>query len=428
MQSKYSRETISLTWYSWPIHQLDVQNAFLHGRLDETVYMFQPPGFVDPAKPKHVCKLKRSIYGLKQASRAWNAHFVSFITNHGFTQSKSDTSLFVYRKNGDRAYLLLYVDDIIVTASTTNLRDKIIADLKSEFPMTDAGQINSFLGVSAVFNDKGLFLNQTQYATEIIARAVMSECKPCSTPVDMKSKLGEDDGALVTNPTEYRSLAGALQYLTFTRPDIQYAVQQICLFMHSPREPHFQALRRILRYLQGTLTHGLQLLKHQKTSLIAYSDADWAGCPSTRRSTSGYCVYLGDNLISWSAKRQQTVSRSSAEAEYKGVANAVAETCGIRNLLLEMGCPLQKVSIVYCDNVSAVYLSSNPVQHQRTKHIEIDIHFVREKVQMGLVRVLHVPSSLQYADIFTKGLPSSLFLNFRSSLGVTTPDAPTAGG
>lgn len=179
--------------------------------------------------------------------------------------------------------------------------------------------------------------------------------------------------------------------------------------MHDPRDLHMQALRRILRYLQGTKDKGLQLLHNQKMALTAYSDADWAVCPSTRRSTSGFCVFLGDNLLSWSTKRQPTVSRSSAEAEYKGVANAVAETCWLWNLLLEMHCPLQRATIVYCDNISAVYLSSNPVQHQRTKHIEIDIHFVREKVQRGQVRVLHIPASSQYADIFTKGclLPCS---------------------
>lgn len=160
----------------------------------------------------------------------------------------------------------------------------------------------------------------------------MQDCKPVATPVDLKSKLAEDLGKPLDNPTEYRSLAGALQYL--------YSVQQICLFMHDPRDIHMQALRRILRYLQGTKDRGLKLLKHQKLSLTAYSDADWAGCPSTRRSTSGFCVFLGDNLLSWSAKRHATVSRSSAEAEYKGVTNAVAEACWLRNLLLELHCPL----------------------------------------------------------------------------------------
>ncbi|GJS47160.1 ribonuclease H-like domain-containing protein [Tanacetum coccineum] len=254
----------------------------------------------------------------------------------------------------------------------------------------------------------------------------MVNCNPSRTPIDTDSKLGPD-GVPVQDPTLYRSLAGGLQYLTFTRPDLSYAVQQVCLYMHDPREPHFAALKRILRYVQGTLELGLQLYASATTSLVGYTDADWAGCPSTRRSTSGYCVFLGDNLLSWSAKRQHTISRSSAEAEYRGVANVVAETAWIRNLLRELHSPLLTATLVYCDNVSAVYMSANPVQHQRTKHIEIDIHFVRDMVKAGHVRVLHVPSRFQYANIFTKGLSSGLFEDFRSSLSVRPPPAPTAG-
>ncbi|GKA51956.1 ribonuclease H-like domain-containing protein [Tanacetum coccineum] len=220
---------------------------------------------------------------------------------------------------------------------------------------------------------------------------------------------------------------GSLQYLTFTRPDISYAVQQVCLYMHDPRESHFSALKRIMRYVRGTLDYGLQLFSSSTTDLVAYSDADWAGCPTTRRSTSGYCVFLGNNLLSWSSKRQPTLSRSSAEGEYRGVANAVAETCWLRNLLRELHTPLSSATLVYCDNVSAVYLSCNPVQHQRTKHIQIDIHFVRDLVAVGQVRVLHVPSRYQFADIFTKGLPSALFEEFGSSLSIRCPPALTVG-
>ncbi|GKE19474.1 ribonuclease H-like domain-containing protein, partial [Tanacetum coccineum] len=219
----------------------------------------------------------------------------------------------------------------------------------------------------------------------------------------------------------------SLHYLTFTRPDISYAAQQVCLHMHDPREPHLSALKRILRYVEGTLNYGLQLFSSSTTDLVAYSDADWAGCPTTRRSTSGYCVFLGNNLLSWSAKRQPTLFCSSAEAEYRAVANAVAETCWLRNLLRELHTPLSSATLVYCDNVSVVYLSSNPVPHQRTKHIEIDIHFVRDLVGAGEVRVLHVPSRYQFADIFTKGLPSALFGEFRTSLSVRCPPAPTVG-
>lgn len=230
------------------------------------------------------------------------------------------------------------------------------------------------------------------------------------------------------DPTDFRSLAGALQYLTFTRPDISYAVQQICLHMHDPREPHLAALKRILCYVHGTLHLSLLLRPSAQTELLVYSDADWAGCPDTHRSTSGFAVFLGDSLISWSSKRQNTVSRSSAEAEYRAVANAVAEVTWLRQLLQELHVPLSRTTLVYCDNISTVYMSSNPVQHQRTKHIEIDLHFVRERVALGEIRVLQVPTSSQYADIFTKGLPTSVFMEFRSSLNVQGFDAPTNGG
>jgi hypothetical protein len=412
---------------AWPIHQLDVKNAFLHGELKETVYMYQPLGFKDPDHPNHVCLLRKSLYGLKQAPRAWYKRFADYVSSIGFSQSKSDNSLFIYRRDTTIAYLLLYVDDIILTTSTDVLRTSIISLLSSEFAMKDLGPLSYFLGISVTRHSGGIFLSQKKYAEEVLERAGMSSCKSCPTPVDTKSKLSTNTGTQYEDPSLYRSLAGALQYLTFTRPDISYAVQQICLFMHNPMEVHMQALRRILRYIKGTSQCGLHLYSSPTTSLISYTDADWGGCPDTRRSTSGYCVFLGDNLLSWSSKRQPTLSRSSAEAEYRGVANVVSESCWLRNLLLELHCPIQKATIVYCDNVSAIYLAGNPVQHQRTKHIEMDIHFVREKVARGQVRVLHVPSRYQIADIFTKGLPLVLFQDFRDSLSVGYPPAKTAG-
>ncbi|GJX45488.1 ribonuclease H-like domain-containing protein [Tanacetum coccineum] len=198
----------------------------------------------------------------------------------------------------------------------------------------------------------------TKYATKILEQAHMLNCNPCKTSIDTEKKLGPE-GSPVTDPTLYRSLAGSLQYLTFTRPNLSYVVQQLCLYMHDPREPHLNAMKR---------------------------------CPVMRRSTSGHCVFLGDNLLTWSSKCQATFSHSSAEAEYRRVANTVAETSGIHNLLRELHNPLFTATLVYCDNVSAIYMSTNPVQHERTKHIEIDIHFVHDKVVAGHVQVLHVPS------------------------------------
>ncbi|GJQ91017.1 ribonuclease H-like domain-containing protein [Tanacetum coccineum] len=365
----------------WPIHQLDVKNAFLHGNLSKTVYMNQPPGFRDSVHPD---------YG------------------------------------ADTAYLLLYVDDIVLTASSESLLQLVIKSLHQEFAMTDLGPLNYFLGISVTHDSSGLFLSQKKYALEILDRTHMANCNLSRTPIDTESKLGSD-GDPVSDPTLYWSLAGSLQYLTFTQPYISYAVQQVFLYMHDPRDPHFSALKRILRYVRGTLDYGLHMFLSFTTELVTYSDADWAGCPTTRRSTSGYCVFLGNNLLSWSSKRQPMLSRSSAEAEYHGVANVVAETCWLRNLLRELPTHLSSATLVYYNNVSAAYLSCNPVQHQRTKHIEIDIHFVRDLVAVGQVRVLHVPSRYQFADIFTKGLSSALFEEFRFSLSVRCPSAPTAG-
>ncbi|GJV91397.1 ribonuclease H-like domain-containing protein, partial [Tanacetum coccineum] len=387
----------------WPVHQLDVKNAFLHGDLSKTVYMYQPLGFQDSAHPDYVCLLQGSLFGLKQAPRAWFQRFASYITRVGFQHNRCDTSLFIYSQGVDTAYLLLYMDDIVLTASSLDLLQRIICSLHQEFAMTDLGSLNYFFGISVTWDSSRMFLSQKKYVVEILERAGMVNCNPSRTTVDTESKLG-DTGDVVSDPTLYRSLAGSLHYLTFTRPDISYAVQQVCLHMHDPREPHLSALKRILRYVR-----------------------DWAGCPTTRRSTSGYCVFLGNNLLSWSFKRQPTLSRSSAEAEYRGVANAVAKTYWLRNLLCELHIPLSSATLIYCDNISAVYLSCNLVQHQCTKYIEIDIHFVRDSVTSGQVRVLHVPSHYQYANIFTKGLPSDLLEEFRTSLSVRCPPALTTG-
>ncbi|GKB77891.1 ribonuclease H-like domain-containing protein [Tanacetum coccineum] len=268
---------------------------------------------------------------------------------------------------------------------------RIISSLHAKFVMTDLGPLNYFLGRSATRTASGIFLSQMKYATEILEQAHMLNCNPYMTLVDIEKKLGPE-GSSVTDPTLYHSLVRALHYLTFTRPDLSYAVQQLCLYMHSPREPHLNAMKRVLCYLLGTTDLRLHIFRSTTSQLIAYFDADWAGCPAMRRSTFGYCVFLVDNLLTWSSKCQDTLSRSSAEAKYHGVRNAIAETSWIRNLLRELHTPLLTATLVYCDNVSAIYMSANPVQHQRTKHIEIDIHFVRDKVAAGHVRVLHVPS------------------------------------
>jgi hypothetical protein len=222
-------------------------------------------------------------------------------------------------------YLLLYVDDIILTASNTELLRRTIFALQQEFAMKDLELLHYFLGTTVERRPDSLFLHQHTYTLDILKRAVIPDCKPCMTPIDLQTKLAGDSRPPVEDASQFRSIAGALQYLTFTRPDIAYAVQQICLRMHDPREPHLTAMKRILRYLQGTPDYDLLLRCSSSSDLVVYTDADWAGCPNTRRSTSSYVMFLGDNLNFWSTKRQTVVSRSSAEAEYHVVANGVAE-------------------------------------------------------------------------------------------------------
>jgi hypothetical protein len=266
------------------------------------------------------------------------------------------------------AYLVLYVDDIVLTASSTTLLHSLIAALR-----TDMGDLHYFLGISVKRSKECLFLSQETYALDLLERAGMLECKFITTPVDSASKLSAKSSDPVADPTEYHSIAGGLQYLTFTQPDIQYAVQQICLHMHDPQANHLLLVKRVLRYIRGTTDYGLTMYRHTSNKLTAYSDADWAGCPDTCCSTSGYCVLLGANLVSWSAKRQHTVSRSSAEAEYRAVANVVAEACWLRQLLQELHRPVSGATVVLCGNVSYVYMTQNPVHHQHTKHVEIDL-------------------------------------------------------
>jgi hypothetical protein len=232
----------------WPIHQLDVKNAFLHVSLTEIVYAEHPSGFTDSAHPDHVCHLNKSLYGLKQAPHAWYSQFASHLLSLGFVGARSNTSMFIYQHGSDMAYLLLYVDDIVLTASSDQLLCWIISALTTEFCMKDMGPLHHFLGMSVTTHNDGLFLSQRQYMLEILERARMTDCKPCTTPVDTSAKVSSD-GPPVSDVTHNRGLASTLQYLIFTRPDIAYAIQQVCLYMHDPCEPHLALIKRILRYL-----------------------------------------------------------------------------------------------------------------------------------------------------------------------------------
>ncbi|XP_019166886.1 PREDICTED: uncharacterized protein LOC109162655 [Ipomoea nil] len=323
----------------WVIRQLDVHNAFLNGNLAETVYMRQPPGYEDQSRPDDVCLLQRSLYGLKQAPRAWFNRLHAFLVSVGFSPSKTDVSLFIYTRASICLYLLVYVDDILVMGSDASCVTRLLTDLASEFKIRDMGAPSFFLGIETVSKDGGLFLSQQRYMRDILSRAGMVDCKPLATPVPV-SRPSSDSVVPYADPTQYRSLAGALQYLTVTRPDLSFAVNRVCQHMHSPTTEHWAMLKRVLRYVKGTLHFGIFIRPSSSVAVHAFSDSDWAGDPADRKSTSGFAVFLGGNLISWSCRKQRTVARSSTEAEYKALADVSAEVTWLVSLLHELGVSL----------------------------------------------------------------------------------------
>ncbi|XP_071679967.1 uncharacterized protein [Lolium perenne] len=404
----------------WSLRQLDVKNAFLHGVLEEEVYMRQPPGYEDRGKMNYVCKLDKALYGLKQAPRAWYSRLSSQLIHYGFVASKSDTSLFIFHKPNVSIYMLIYVDDIIVASSSSAATDALLKVLSGQFALKDLGDLHYFLGIEVHKVDDGIVLNQTKYAQDVLARVGMTHCSGSPTPLSSSEKITAREGDLLgpEDSTNYRSMVGALQYLTLTRPDISYAINKVCQYLHAPTTVHWTAAKRILRYVKHTLSMGITFMKSNSSLVSAFSDADWAGCPDDRRSTRGFAVIFGPNLISWSAKKQATVSRSSTEAEYKSVANATAEIIWVQSLLKELGVKLRQPPCLWCDNLGATYLSANPVFHARAKHIEIDFHFVRERVLRRQLEIRFIPSKDQVADGFTKPLPVRSFEEFRFNLNL----------
>ncbi|KAL9239991.1 hypothetical protein vseg_014258 [Gypsophila vaccaria] len=409
--------TLAIT-NSWPLRQLDINDAFLQGTLHDEVHMTQPPGFVDPTRPTHVCRLRKALYGLKQAPRAWYTELRQYLTQIGFTNAVSDTSLFL-RHGSSSIYLLVYVDDIIITGSTPHAVDTFVTTLANRFSLKDLGPLSYFLGVEVIPCAHGLFLNQQKYIRDLLHKTNMDDAKPASTPLDPNAPLTLTSGTPLSNPTDYRTIVGSLQYLSLTRPDTAFAVNKLSQFMHSPTTNHWKALKRLLRYLKGTLHHGLNIYRHSTMLLHAFSNSDWAGDKDDYISTGAYIVYLGKNPISWSSKKQRSVARSSTEAEYRSIANAAAELTWLQNLFQELRLQITATPTVFCDNHGATSLSANPVFHSRMKHLALDYHFIREKVQSGKLRVTRVANDDQLADALTKPLARPRLHLLLTKIGLT---------
>lgn len=409
---------------NWHLHQLDVNNAFLHGDLHEDVYMSLPPGYGRQGETR-VCKLQKSLYGLKQASRNWYSKLSTVLLSAGFKQSQADHSLFTRHTGPNILVVLVYVDDLLVTGNDLTSIRHLQEFLSSKFQLKDLGKLKYFLGIEVARSTKGIFINQRKYILDILTDAGQSGCRPASTPMEQHLKLTADSGEPLSDPSPYRRLIGRLIYLTISRPDITFAVNLLSQFMQTPRVPHLDAATRILRYLKGTASHGLLFSASSDLTLTGYTDSDWASCPMTRRSTTGYFITLGHSPISWRTKKQSVVSRSSAEAEYRAMASTTCELVWLRQLLLDLAVPPSSPISLHCDNQAALHIARNPVFHERSKHIEIDCHLIREKVQQGLLQLHHIASADQLADIFTKALGVDHFRHLMFKLGITSLHAPS---
>ncbi|GJS22974.1 retrovirus-related pol polyprotein from transposon TNT 1-94 [Tanacetum coccineum] len=379
------------------VYQMDVKTAFLNGNLREEVYVSQPDGFVDPDNPNHVYKLKKALYGLKQAPRAWYDMLSSFLISQDFSKGSVDPTLFIRKEGKELLLVQVYVDDIIFAASTPELCDlfaKII----------------------------GIFINQSKYALESLKKYDFDSYDPVDTPMVEKSKLDEDKDGKAVDPSHYRGMIGTLLYLTASRPDLQFAICMCARYQARPTEKHLHAVKRIFRYLRGTVNQGLWYPKDSSIALTAFADADHAGCQDTRRSTSGSMQFLGDRLVSWSSKRQKSVAISSTEAEYIAMSGCCAQILWMRSQLTDYGLGFNKIPM-YCDNKSVIALCCNNVQHSRSKHIDIRFHFIKEHVENGVIELYFVNTEYQLADIFTKALAKERIKGEAKT--TSTPTSPT---
>ncbi|GJY26003.1 retrovirus-related pol polyprotein from transposon TNT 1-94 [Tanacetum coccineum] len=385
------------------VYQMDVKTAFLNGNLREEVYVSQPDGFVDPDKPNYVYKLKKALYGLKQAPRAWYDMLSSFLISNDFSKGSVDPTLFIRREGKELLLVQIYVDDIIFAASTPELCDLFAKIMCSKFKMSMMGKISFFLGLQISQSPRGIFINQSKYALESLKKYGFESCDPVDTPMVEKSKLDEDKEGKAVDPSHYRGMIGTLLYLTASRPDLQFAICMCARYQARPTEKHLNAVKRIFRYLKGTVHRGLWYPKDSSIALTAFADADHAGCQDTRRSTSGSIQLLGDRLVSWSSKRQKSAAISSTEAEYIALSGCCAQVLWMRSQLTDYGFGFNKIPM-YCDNKSAIALCCNNVQHSRSKHIDIRFHFIKEHVENGVIELYFVNTEYQLADIFTKAL------------------------
>lgn len=427
----------------WPIHHMDVVTAFLNSTLKETIFMRQPPGFVMSGQENLVCKLRKSIYGLKQSPRAWYEEVDNYLRSIGCTRSSLDPNLYFRQQSGETVIILLFVDDLLITGSKPKLLSEIKDQLQSKYEMKDLGTTKRYLGVDFHFSKQGTLLHQKFYADQLVTEYGMENCRTVFTPLPEGLELSSETNTPDIDVTTYCKLVGKLIYLTNTRPDLSFSVGLVSRFMSRPQQAHFDAAMHIVRYVKGTTGLGVFYNRGGSLDLKGYTDSDWGNsCPDTRRSTGGYIYMLAGGPITWSSKRQPTISRSTTEAEYRALSDGAQEGVYLKRLIEELQhCRMASTEVkfknqeisdnlkyaavptiqdlhVSCDSMSAIKLAKNPVFHARTKHLEIHHHFIRERVLANEIVIQHVKSEDQLADTLTKVLPRLKFDNNRHRIGM----------
>ena len=417
MRWETTRTLIALVVHlNWPIHQLDVLTAFLIGILKEDVYMLQPQGFVRPGTEHLVCKLHKSLYGLKQSPRAWYARLHTALLTWHLIQANADPNLYFAHIGANTIALLVYVDDILITGSCINLINQLEGHLHANFQTKDLGPIQRYLGVQFEHNSFALRMHQTEYAINILQQFGMQDCATSSTPLPEGTILSKDSATPPVDATFYRMLVGKLLFLTKTRPDIAHAVSVVSRYMQNPQEAHLQAAKHILHYIRRFPDLGLFFKQGEENRLHGYTDVDYGQDLGDRISVSAYIFFLGNSPISWNSKKQSNTSRSSCESEYRALAQCSCEAVWIRRLLEELRFLDDKPTNLYCNNQSSIKLSYNLVFHERSKHFEIDYHFTRQKVENNTISVEFISSHDQPVDILTKSLGRIKFENCKSKL------------
>ena len=363
-------------------------------------------------------RLHKALYGLKQAPRAWNNRIDGYFQKNGFEKCPYEHALYLKKKGNNMLIVCLYVDDLILTGSDPSMYKDFKKEMMEEFEMTDMGLMAYYLGIEVKQRSDGISISQESYTKEILEKFKMMKCNAVNTPMEVNSKLSKHEEGNKVDPTLFKSLVGSLRYLTCTRPDILYAVGYVSKFMESPTEVHLQAAKRILRYLKGTLNMCLSYEASQEFKLLGYSDSDWARDVDDRKSTTGFVFFMGETAFTWSSKKQAIVTLSSCEAEYVAATSCVCHAIWLRNLLKTFRMEQENPTEIYVDNKSAIALAKNPVFHDRSKHIDTRYHYIRECIAAQQVKLEHVRTQEQLADIFTKPLKYEAFSSLRRCLGL----------